>query len=298
MELRRAPPGRVLAPFARSGLAPCGERHLESLRPNRTCIYGEGPRSHAGLRQSGRPDGAAARPARARPRSLREKRPGPMRGTPPGVAQAEPNMHLRRRPAFARGPSTIGTAGWSCGAPRQGASSLPSREAALAPCGERHLESLRPNRLSVFGFAESGPVRTEHASTAKARVRTRAFDSRDGRMELRRAPPGRVLAPFARSGPAPCGERHLESLRPNRLSVFGFAESGPVRTEPASTAKARVRTRAFDSRDGRIRTGDPLNPIQVRYRAAPRPEVARSITGPGIPLKPGNGGASAWLSYT
>jgi hypothetical protein len=26
------------------------------------------------------------------------------------------------------------------------------------------------------------------------------------------------------------------------------------------------------SRDGRIRTGDPLNPIQVRYRAAPRPE--------------------------
>ncbi len=24
-------------------------------------------------------------------------------------------------------------------------------------------------------------------------------------------------------------------------------------------------------RDGRIRTGDPLNPIQVRYRAAPRP---------------------------
>ena len=28
------------------------------------------------------------------------------------------------------------------------------------------------------------------------------------------------------------------------------------------------------SRDGRIRTGDPLNPIQVRYRAAPRPETA------------------------
>jgi hypothetical protein len=27
----------------------------------------------------------------------------------------------------------------------------------------------------------------------------------------------------------------------------------------------------FPSRDGRIRTGDPLNPIQVRYRAAPRP---------------------------
>ena len=25
------------------------------------------------------------------------------------------------------------------------------------------------------------------------------------------------------------------------------------------------------SRDGRMRTGDPLNPIQVRYRAAPRP---------------------------
>ena len=27
----------------------------------------------------------------------------------------------------------------------------------------------------------------------------------------------------------------------------------------------------FPNRDGRIRTGDPLNPIQVRYRAAPRP---------------------------
>ena len=27
------------------------------------------------------------------------------------------------------------------------------------------------------------------------------------------------------------------------------------------------------NRDGRIRTGDPLNPIQVRYRAAPRPEL-------------------------
>ena len=25
------------------------------------------------------------------------------------------------------------------------------------------------------------------------------------------------------------------------------------------------------NRDGRIRTGDPLNPIQVRYRTAPRP---------------------------
>ena len=30
------------------------------------------------------------------------------------------------------------------------------------------------------------------------------------------------------------------------------------------------------SRDGRIRTGDPLNPIQVRYRAAPRPEERKS----------------------
>ena len=29
------------------------------------------------------------------------------------------------------------------------------------------------------------------------------------------------------------------------------------------------------SRDGRIRTGDPLNPIQVRYRAAPRPEAGQ-----------------------
>ncbi len=31
--------------------------------------------------------------------------------------------------------------------------------------------------------------------------------------------------------------------------------------------------RALQSRDGRIRTGDPLNPIQVRYRTAPRPDI-------------------------
>ena len=29
---------------------------------------------------------------------------------------------------------------------------------------------------------------------------------------------------------------------------------------------------SFPNRDGRIRTGDPLTPSQVRYRAAPRPE--------------------------
>jgi len=38
------------------------------------------------------------------------------------------------------------------------------------------------------------------------------------------------------------------------------------------------------SRDGRIRTGDPLNPIQVRYRAAPRPESDK-LTRPGSGLK-------------
>ena len=41
-----------------------------------------------------------------------------------------------------------------------------------------------------------------------------------------------------------------------------------------------IRPPAFDafrlSRDGRIRTGDPLNPIQVRYRAAPRPETEQA----------------------
>ncbi len=39
------------------------------------------------------------------------------------------------------------------------------------------------------------------------------------------------------------------------------------------------------NRDGRIRTGDPLNPIQVRYRAALRPGDDRGIiadgSGPG-----------------
>ena len=31
----------------------------------------------------------------------------------------------------------------------------------------------------------------------------------------------------------------------------------------------------LQNRDGRIRTGDPLNPIQVRYRTAPRPETTQ-----------------------
>ncbi len=36
--------------------------------------------------------------------------------------------------------------------------------------------------------------------------------------------------------------------------------------------------RALQRRDGRIRTGDPLNPIQVRYRTAPRPETFSCFT--------------------
>ena len=45
------------------------------------------------------------------------------------------------------------------------------------------------------------------------------------------------------------------------------------------------------NRDGRIRTGDPLNPIQVRYRTAPRPERTRNITSlPERTKKTGHGG--------
>lgn len=34
-------------------------------------------------------------------------------------------------------------------------------------------------------------------------------------------------------------------------------------------------TKAFSCREDKIRTCDPLNPIQVRYRAAPLPEQNR-----------------------
>ena len=56
-----------------------------------------------------------------------------------------------------------------------------------------------------------------------------------------------------------------------------IAHAGPTTTqmgEPISGLShfyKSLLSNHFPSRDGRIRTGDPLNPIQVRYRAAPGP---------------------------
>ena len=47
--------------------------------------------------------------------------------------------------------------------------------------------------------------------------------------------------------------------------------SHPAGTKCERPHDSDAAVRPFTYRDGRIRTGDPLNPIQVRYRTAPRP---------------------------
>jgi hypothetical protein len=70
-----------------------------------------------------------------------------------------------------------------------------------------------------------------------------------------------------------------------RLEPAVFIRPSRSRLRKTREAPQPLRSRSLD-RDGRIRTGDPLNPIQVRYRAAPRPVLrAGSITAPGAVLK-------------
>ncbi len=60
----------------------------------------------------------------------------------------------------------------------------------------------------------------------------------------------------------------------NALHIFQKRKrSGSQGLRTLRRTKVR-RTKVCVNRDGRIRTGDPLNPIQVRYRTAPRPENA------------------------
>ena len=71
--------------------------------------------------------------------------------------------------------------------------------------------------------------------------------------------------------------QHLIYLRNiSRWRLYGdFAVLvDPKEKTPQSVSACRALP--YLSRDGRIRTGDPLNPIQVRYRAAPRPEKGES----------------------
>ena len=90
--------------------------------------------------------------------------------------------------------------------------------------------------------------------------------NRDGRIELRW--PSAILAPLA-------GQQW--DLR-GRCCRSGRTGGGSLRSPLAGSHRQGIKKegprrlpRAFYNRDGRIRTGDPLNPIQVRYRTAPRP---------------------------
>ena len=56
--------------------------------------------------------------------------------------------------------------------------------------------------------------------------------------------------------------------RPVFETFLGVHRSGRRKKK----ARSRIATPGPSYRDGRIRTGDPCNPIAVRYRAAPRPE--------------------------
>ena len=89
----------------------------------------------------------------------------------------------------------------------------------------------------------------------------------------------------------PAREKPLSTVQPGPLRVMGRSRGAatvPWRAtaamDPATKRLGETNGRAprppfrhcsrpnfLHSRDGRIRTGDPLNPIQVRYRAAPRP---------------------------
>ncbi len=65
------------------------------------------------------------------------------------------------------------------------------------------------------------------------------------------------------------GVRRLEGHR-NNLGDVTFTKTGPnshVQCDPANGCQLE----SSSHRDDRIRTCDPLNPIQVRYRAAPHP---------------------------
>ena len=67
---------------------------------------------------------------------------------------------------------------------------------------------------------------------------------------------------------------HSRSIQTRHWPAFssGVPPERPARKKPRREAEAKCLIhRLLCSRDDRIRTCDPLNPIQVRYRAAPHP---------------------------
>ena len=92
-------------------------------------------------------------------------------------------------------------------------------------------------------------------------------------------------APPRETSPGASARTYGSEARLRRASRASCAAPG-IRPSPnAKTALPHLSVRtafvSFRSRDGRIRTGDPLNPIQVRYRAAPRPEKTNAEYNPG-----------------
>ncbi len=141
---------------------------------------------------------------------------------------------------------------------------------------------LTSNRLSVFGVAESGPVliRSSRLAGKRKRPHNRNCETanRDGRIELRSALTRRSSLRSgvgAHESPDSHAPHVKPAIRLRRCRIRAGSHPavprtlGPDKTKSPATIADR---RASSNRDGRIRTGDPLNPIQVRYRAAPRPE--------------------------
>src|SRR5688572_8158539 len=92
----------------------------------------------------------------------------------------------------------------------------------------------------------------------------------------------------ARASPSPqtCCSVSVADGDSTRLSRAASKRRGK---EDRRYDKARAR-RARASRDGGIRTRDPLNPIQVRYRTALRPGLLgpRNLTHPAAPYNQPN----------
>ena len=91
----------------------------------------------------------------------------------------------------------------------------------------------------------------------------------------------RVRAPHqgdaaARSGPDGCDPRAGRGGLTR--AVEGMNEGTGAQHEPLRRPGGVTFTRGRDGRGAAIRTRDLLNPIQVRYQAAPRPDRAASLT--------------------
>ena len=82
-------------------------------------------------------------------------------------------------------------------------------------------------------------------------------------------PDGPLLSPPA----TPKQENHPQY--PGRR--IGSTYWTPPQKKNSHKAESLVGVNPSQYRDGRIRTGDPCNPIAVRYRAAPRPERERKV---------------------